>query len=62
MPLGYAFYSFGYAAAGAMIARQEEVQFAIATFGFPLVDGYLLVYALIASPHATWIRVLVQAP
>jgi ABC-2 type transport system permease protein len=56
--LGYALYAFGYAAAGAIVARQEEVQFATAPFGFPLVAGYLLVYALIGSPHATWIRVL----
>jgi len=55
--LGYALYSFGYAAAGALVARQEEVQFATAPFGFPLVAGYLLVYAAIASPHSTWIRV-----
>ncbi len=60
--LGYAFYSFGYAAAGAMVARQEEVQFVTLPVGFPLLVGYLLVYAAIAASHATWIRVLSLLP
>lgn len=60
--LGYTFYSFGYAAAGSIVARQEEVQFAIAPFGFFLLAGYLLVYAVIASPHSTLIRVLSFLP
>lgn len=60
--LGYALYAFGFAAAGATVARQEEVQFATAPFAFPLVAGYLLVYAVIGSPHATWIRVLSFVP
>jgi ABC-2 type transport system permease protein len=60
--LGYALYSLGYAAAGATIARQEEVQFATAPFAFPLLAGYLLVYAAIGSPHSTIIRVLSFLP
>lgn len=60
--LGYAFYAFLFAAAGAMIARQEEVQFATAPLTFPLLLGYLLVYAVIASPTATWIRILSYVP
>ncbi len=60
--LGYVFYAFLFAAAGAMVARQEEVQFATAPLAFPLLLGYLLVYAVIASPAATWIRILSYVP
>jgi ABC-2 type transport system permease protein len=60
--LGYAFYSCGYAAAGAMVARQEEVQFVTLPVGFPLLVGYLLIYAAIAASHATWIGVLSLLP
>jgi ABC-2 type transport system permease protein len=60
--LGYAFYSFGFAAAGATVARQEEVQFATAPLAAPLIAGYLLVYAVIASPNATWIHLLSYLP
>jgi len=56
--LGYALYAFAYAAAGAIVARPEEVQFATAPFGFALLAGYLLVYPAIGSPNAPWIRVL----
>jgi len=60
--LGYALYAFAFAATGATVARQEELQFATVPFGFALLAGYLLVYALIASPHSTWIRVLSFVP
>jgi ABC-2 type transport system permease protein len=60
--LGYTLYSFGYAAAGAIVARQEEVQFATAPLAYPLIAGYLLVYVTIASPHSTVIRVLSLLP
>lgn len=60
--LGYALYSFGFAAAGALVARQEEVQFATAPLLYPLVAGYLLVYVAIGSPHSTVVRVLSFLP
>jgi ABC-2 type transport system permease protein len=60
--LGYALYAFAYAAAGATVARQEEVQVAIGPITFPLVVGFLLVYVLIASPHSSVIRVLSFLP
>jgi ABC-2 type transport system permease protein len=56
--LGYLLYAFGYAAAGAIVARQEEVQFATAPFTVFLVGGFLLTYATIATPDAWWIRLL----
>jgi ABC-2 type transport system permease protein len=60
--LGYTLYAFGYAAAGAMVARQEEVQSVSAPFTVFLVGGYLLMYATIASPDAPWVRVVSYIP
>ncbi|MFI5091686.1 MAG: ABC transporter permease, partial [Terriglobales bacterium] len=60
--LGYALYAFGYAAAGAMVARQEEVQSVGMPFTVFLVGGYLLMYATIASPDAPWVRVVSYVP
>jgi ABC-2 type transport system permease protein len=60
--LGYALYSFACAAAGAMVARQEEVQFVTMPLTIVLIGGYLLVYAVIASPNAAWLRVLSFVP
>jgi ABC-2 type transport system permease protein len=60
--LGYTLFAFGYAAAGAMVARQEEVQSVSVPFTVFLVAGYLLMYATIASPDAPWVRVLSFVP
>jgi ABC-2 type transport system permease protein len=60
--LGFALYSFAYAAAAATVARQEEVQFVTLPIGLPLIAGFLLTYAAIASPSAWWIRLLSFLP
>jgi ABC-2 type transport system permease protein len=60
--LGYTLYAFGFAAAGAMVARQEEVQSVTAPFTVFLVGGFLLTYALIASPDALWVKVVSYVP
>jgi len=60
--LGYTLFAFGYAAAGAMVARQEEVQSVSVPFTVFLVGGYLLMYATIASPDAPWVRVVSYVP
>jgi ABC-2 type transport system permease protein len=60
--LGYTLYAFGYAAAGAMVARQEEVQSVSAPFSVFLIGGYLLMYASIASPDASWVRIVSYLP
>jgi ABC-2 type transport system permease protein len=60
--LGYALYSLAYAAAGATVARQEEVQFSTAPLGFPLLASYLLIYVLIGNTHSALIRVLSFVP
>ena len=54
---GFVLYAFAFAAAGALVARQEEVQFVTMPFGIVLVVGYLLVYPAIANPDATWLRI-----
>jgi len=60
--LGYMLYAFGFAAAGAMVARQEEVQSVSAPFTVFLVGGFLLTYALIASPDALWVKIVSYLP
>lgn len=60
--LGYAFYAFAYAAAGALVGRQEEVQFVSVPITLPIVGGFLLTYAAIAAPGARWIQVLSFLP
>jgi ABC-2 type transport system permease protein len=60
--VGYVLYAFLFAAAGALVARQEDVQFVTMPFSIVLVGGYLLVYAVIGSPDATWVHVLAFVP
>jgi ABC-2 type transport system permease protein len=60
--LGYTLYAFGYAAAGAIVARQEEVQSVSAPFSVFLIGGFLLTYALIASPDALWVKIVSYLP
>ncbi len=60
--LGYVLYAFFDAAVGAMVARPEEVQSASAPFAIFLIGGFLLDYALIASPDALWIKILSYLP
>lgn len=60
--LGFALYSFAYAAAGAIVARQEEVQFVVVPMSLLNVGSYLLLFAMLANPHAPWARVLSFLP
>lgn len=60
--LGYAFYAFAYAMAGALVGRQEEIQFVTLPITMPILAGFLLTYATIASPDTWWIRVLSFLP
>jgi ABC-2 type transport system permease protein len=59
---GFTLYAFAFAAAGALVARQEEVQFVTLPIGLVLLVGYLLVYAVIANPDATWVKVASFVP
>jgi ABC-2 type transport system permease protein len=60
--LGYALYGFAYAAAGALVGRQEEVGFVGMPLMLPIIGGFFLVYAAIADPSAWWIRLLSFLP
>jgi ABC-2 type transport system permease protein len=40
-----------------LVARQEELQFVTIPIALPLIIGYVLVYAAIASPDASWLKV-----
>jgi ABC-2 type transport system permease protein len=61
--LGFALYSFACAAAGAMVARQEEVQFVTLPISMPLIFGFLLTYAVaFSSPNTLWLQVLSFLP
>jgi ABC-2 type transport system permease protein len=53
---GFLLYAYAFAAAGALVARQEEVQLVTTPIMLVLVIGYLLVYAAIGSPNATWLK------
>jgi ABC-2 type transport system permease protein len=59
---GFTLYALAYAAAGALVARQEEVQSAIVPIAMPLLIGYLLVYAAVGSPNAVWLKVASLIP
>jgi len=60
--LGFTLYAFGFAAAGAMVARQEELQSVTMPFTALLAAGLLLVYGAIASPDSGPIRLLSFVP
>jgi ABC-2 type transport system permease protein len=59
---GFALYAFALAAAGALIARPEEVQSATLPLIMPLPIGYVLTFVAVSSPHATWLRVISWLP
>jgi ABC-2 type transport system permease protein len=59
---GFALYAFALAAAGALIARPEEVQSATLPLIVPLPIGYVLTFVAVSSPHATWLRVISWLP
>lgn len=53
--LGYALYSMVFAAAGSLVARQEEVSMVTAPLSALLVGAYLLTFAAVADPRAAWV-------
>jgi ABC-2 type transport system permease protein len=59
---GFALYAFALAAAGALIARPEEIQSATLPLIMPLPIGYVLTFVAVSSPNATWLRVISWLP
>lgn len=60
--LGYALYGFAYAAAGAMVTRQEDIQFAATPISIVMVLSYVLVYLMASNPTAPWAPVVALLP
>jgi len=60
--VGFALYALAFAAAGAIVARQEELQSVQFPILMPLLLGYLLVYAAVGNPDAGWLKLLSFLP
>jgi len=60
--LGFALYAFACAAAGALVARQEEIGFVTMPILMVLVASFLLMYVAIATPNAWWLTVVSFVP
>ena len=61
--LGYAFYSWLYAAAGSMAERQDQVQSLAIPLALPLITGYILSITVASSGNApTYFHVLAYLP
>lgn len=60
--LGFAFYSLMFAAAGVLVARQEEAAMVGAPFSILIVAAYLVTFAAVGSPDASWVRVISYIP
>lgn len=60
--LAFFLYATLYAGLAAMVKRQDEVQNAIMPLTMLVVIGWILVYLEVASPDATWAKVLSYVP
>jgi ABC-2 type transport system permease protein len=62
--LGYAFYSWLYAAAGSMAERQDQVQSLAIPLAIPLIAAYILSISVVGpgTPPPTWFKVLGYLP
>jgi ABC-2 type transport system permease protein len=61
--LGYAFYSWVYAAAGSLAERQDQVQSMALPLSAPLIFGYIVSLIGVSSGHAsTLVKVLAYLP
>jgi ABC-2 type transport system permease protein len=60
--LGFLLFATLYAAMGALVKRQDEVQNAVGPITFLLVIGYVVSYFGIYLPDATWIKVISYVP
>ena len=60
--LGFLLYATLYAAAGALVKRQDEVQNAVAPLTYLLVFGYIISFFGIYAPDATWFKVISYVP
>jgi ABC-2 type transport system permease protein len=60
--LGFAFYSVVYAALGALVSRQEDLEATTAPVNVLLIGAYFGAMAAIASPDGTWAQIAAFLP
>ncbi len=60
--LGFLLYATLFAALGALVKRQDEVQNAVAPLTFLLVIGYVVSFFGVYTPDATWMKVISYIP
>ena len=60
--LGFLLYATLFAAVGALVKRQDEVQNAVAPISMLLVAGYIVSFFGIYMPDALWIKVISYVP
>jgi ABC-2 type transport system permease protein len=60
--LGFLLYATLFAAIGALVKRQDEVQNAVAPISMLLVAGYIVSFFGIYTPDALWIKVISYVP
>ncbi|HEY4386410.1 MAG TPA: ABC transporter permease, partial [Ktedonobacteraceae bacterium] len=60
--LGFLLYSTIFAAVGALVKRQEEVQSAIQPITWLFMVGYIVSFAGASTPNALWVRIIAYVP
>ena len=60
--LGFLLYATLFAAMGALVKRQDEVQNAVQPLTWLFMVGYIVSFIGIATPDATWIKVISYVP
>jgi ABC-2 type transport system permease protein len=60
--LGFAFYAVAYAALGALVSRQEDLEATTAPVNLLLIAAYFGANAAIASPDGTWAQIAAFLP
>jgi ABC-2 type transport system permease protein len=60
--LGFAFYSVAYAALGALVSRQEDLEATTAPVNVLIVAAYFGAMAAIADPNGTWAQIAAFLP
>ena len=60
--LGFAFYAVAYAALGALVSRQEDLEATTAPINLLLIAAYLSANAAIANPDGTWAQIAAFLP
>ena len=60
--LGFAFYSVAYAALGALVSRQEDLDATTAPVNVLLIGGYFGAMAAVGDPDGTWAQIAAFLP